>query len=324
MVGVLRALFGGRRYLVMVMLSGFMVGLLITNVMQTNHHVTHLNSIPHDLDSPAIRIHRPEDTSIDEIKPEFSGKQLNESSQLLHKPKKPTTIPPEIKRRMGLANAQNNYYKINKYVSPDAATTKLADSLPQIHVDACDCDKILKGDPTEIDHAVRYQDQNPKMPIPDSAYVDLTKNCDKFKQERQYVSKPLSTEEATFPIAYSIMAFKDVEMFERVLRAVYHPQNYYCIHVDKKSPSIVREAIKAITNCFSNVQMASRTIEVQWAWFSVLEPDLVCMNDLWKYKKWKYFINLTGQEFPLKTNADLVRILKTYNGANNMEGTEQR
>ena len=39
------------------------------------------------------------------------------------------------------------------------------------------------------------------------------------------------------------------------------------------------------------------------------------MKDLWKrYKNWKYFINLTGQEFPLRTNNELVEILKTYKG----------
>ena len=41
-------------------------------------------------------------------------------------------------------------------------------------------------------------------------------------------------------------------------------------------------------------------------------------------KKWKYFINLTGQEFPLKTNYEIVQILKAYKGANNVEGTRIR
>ena len=43
-----------------------------------------------------------------------------------------------------------------------------------------------------------------------------------------------------------------------------------------------------------------------------------------KRKKWKYFINLTGQEFPLKTNYEIVQILKAYKGANNEEGTRAR
>jgi hypothetical protein len=57
---------------------------------------------------------------------------------------------------------------------------------------------------------------------------------------------------------------------------------------------------------------------------SVLEPELICMRDLWKHTAWKYFINLTGQEFPLRTNWELVQILTAYNGANNLEGTRAR
>jgi uncharacterized membrane protein HdeD (DUF308 family) len=57
--------------------------------------------------------------------------------------------------------------------------------------------------------------------------------------------------------------------------------------------------------------------------YPVLPVYLDC--DLWKYnKKWKYFINLTGQEFPLRTNYELVKILKIYNGSNDIEGTVKR
>lgn len=46
------------------------------------------------------------------------------------------------------------------------------------------------------------------------------------------------------------------------------------------------------------------------------------MNMLWThYVKWRYFINLTGQEFPLKTNKELVKILKSFKGANDISGT---
>ena len=40
--------------------------------------------------------------------------------------------------------------------------------------------------------------------------------------------------------------------------------------------------------------------------------------------EWRYFINLTGQEFPLKTNKELVRILSHYHGANDIAGTTDR
>ena len=36
--------------------------------------------------------------------------------------------------------------------------------------------------------------------------------------------------------------------------------------------------------------------------------------------KWKYFINLASQAFPLKTNEEIVEILKTFNGGNDVLG----
>ena len=40
------------------------------------------------------------------------------------------------------------------------------------------------------------------------------------------------------------------------------------------------------------------------------------MQYLWAAKSWKYYINQTGQEFPLKTNLKIVEILQAMNGAN--------
>ena len=197
--------------------------------------------------------------------------------------------------------------------------------LPNYHAEGVNCARIVEGDPNEIYRAQQYQESHPKIPRRDSDYIAMAQNCPVFKQERRYLSKPVSKEEEDFSIAYSIMVFKDFEQTERLLRAIYRPQNYYCIHVDKKSSLDVHRAAEAVSKCFDNVFLAPRPIDVQWGWFSVLEPDLQCMEELYnKYRKWRYFINLTGQEFPLKTNLDLVRILRVYNGTNNMEGTVAR
>ena len=114
--------------------------------------------------------------------------------------------------------------------------------------------------------------------------------------------------------------YKDVQQTERLLRAIYSPQNYYCIHVDTKSADVIHEAIKAIARCFDNVFVTSKSIDVQWGTYSVLEPELMCMQLLWNYTSWKFFINLTGQEWPLKTNLEIVKILKIFNGSNGIEG----
>ena len=71
-----------------------------------------------------------------------------------------------------------------------------------------------------------------------------------------------------------------------------------------------------ITDCFANVFLAPKRLDVLHGDFSVLEPEVNCMRQLLAYKKWRYFINLTGMEYPLKTNWEIVQILKALEGAN--------
>ena len=176
------------------------------------------------------------------------------------------------------------------------------ENVPDFKVTPVDCDKLFAGDEYEQLKAKTHQKQHPKVKITSAEYMKFASNCTAFKQQRKYIVKPGSTEEEDFPLAFSILTFRDVEQVERLLRAIYRPQNYYCIHVDSQSSNDIHEAISAIANCFSNVFISSRSVKVVWATFSVLEPELVCMKDLWRYTKWRYFINLTGQEWPLKTN----------------------
>ncbi len=182
------------------------------------------------------------------------------------------------------------------------------------------CEKIFRKDKTEMMLALLHQQLYPKVILPAKYYIKTASDCGTFKRTRQYIPQPLNDEEAGFPIAFSIVMYKDVEHVERLLRAIYRPQNYYCIHVDAKSPEETYMAMKTIAVCFDNVVMAPR-VYVEWGEVSVLDAELVCMEKLLKFPKWTYLLNLAGQEWPLKTNWELVKILKAYNGANDIETT---
>lgn len=134
----------------------------------------------------------------------------------------------------------------------------------------------------------------------------------------------LTDEERDFPIAYSILVYESPEQFEILLRAIYRPQNAYCVHVDRKTTENVFNEFSCIAQCFPNVKLASKRMEVEWGKIGIVLAELSCMKDLLSFSKWKYFINLTGREFPLRTNYELVKILKIYNGSNDGEGTIKR
>lgn len=189
--------------------------------------------------------------------------------------------------------------------------------------DECDCHKILRGDPGEIEHAKTLaitKSFKELTRVTDGQYVKQTEDCEAFRRTRKYMPFPLSEEEKAFPVAYSIVVHHKVQNFERLLRSIYVPQNLYCVHVDKKAPLSTRKAISAIVSCIDNVFLASRTEEVVYASWSRVQADINCMKDLYQVSsRWKYFINLCGQDFPIKTNLEIVRALKALGGANSLE-----
>ena len=58
---------------------------------------------------------------------------------------------------------------------------------------------------------------------------------------------------------------------ELLLRAIYRPQNQYCIHIDAKQPDSFTKAIKDLAGCFDNVFIASKLEYVVYAGFSRLQ-----------------------------------------------------
>ncbi|CAH2284324.1 N-acetyllactosaminide beta-1,6-N-acetylglucosaminyl-transferase-like [Pelobates cultripes] len=142
-------------------------------------------------------------------------------------------------------------------------------------------------------------------------------NCREYIRQNHYITSPLSEEEADFPLAYIMVVHKDFHMFERMFRAVYMPQNIYCIHVDEKAKSNFLHSVERMAECFPNVFLASRTEPVVYAGISRLLADINCIKDLVKSEvQWKYVINTCGQDFPLKTNKEIIQHLKRFNGKN--------
>ena len=137
---------------------------------------------------------------------------------------------------------------------------------------------------------------------------NLKRSCDGFRLERNYLPVSPVIEEESFPIAYSIVVHREAHQVERMIRAIYRPQNHYCIHVDAKSNKMY-DLLKKYTRCFDNIYLVENRTDVIYADYSRLEADLKCM-ELLMDKKWNYLINLCGMDFPLKTNFQMVNYLR--------------
>ena len=185
--------------------------------------------------------------------------------------------------------------------------------IPDVHIKEADCKGLFEG---KIDPS-RFASLNKESWHSSEAHlINITSDCKSYIKSRKYIMKPISSEEANFPLAFTLVVYKNADQIEQLLRAIYRTQNYYCIHVDLHAVDMVYRSISKIASCFENVFLASRRYHVTWGMFTVLQPEFQCMEDLLNRRGWRYLINLTGQEFPLKTNEDIVRILKVYNGSN--------
>lgn len=125
-------------------------------------------------------------------------------------------------------------------------------------------------------------------------------------------------------IAYTLVVHKDIKQIARLLRMIYRRNNYYCIHMDKRSSESFEKALGGVAICFgSNVELVpkEKRIAVQWGDETVLAPQLICGEQaLQRHSTWKYLINTVGQEFPLRTNLELIAALRALNGSNLVEG----
>lgn len=166
------------------------------------------------------------------------------------------------------------------------------------------CKALIKGKTTRVPENLQ------KAPFGQS-------NCNDYVTRSHYITRPLSMEEASFPLAYIVTVHKQFYMFEKFFRAIYMPQNIYCIHIDKKAASEFRRKVEKLLGCFPNAFVASEAEWVVYAGVSRLQADLNCMKDLVKSKvPWKYLLNACGQDFPLKTNKEIIQYLKLFKGKN--------
>lgn len=181
------------------------------------------------------------------------------------------------------------------------------------------CSSIYNQEPTEIGKALEIR-RKEIIDLEDEDVVALTSDCQVYRTIRGYHLKPVSLEEKEFQLAYSLVVHKDAIMVERLIHTIYSHQNVYCIHYDQKSSSTFKQALDNLAKCFPNIFIASKLEVVEYAYISRLQADLNCLSDLFKSSvPWKYVINLCGQDFPLRSNFELVSELKKLKGRNMLE-----
>lgn len=109
-------------------------------------------------------------------------------------------------------------------------------------------------------------------------------------------------------------ALRQVKM---LLKALYHRDHYFYIHVDARADYLHREVLP-IADLYPNVLVTPWRLATIWGGASLLQMLLRAMADVDKMADWKwdYFINLSAADYPLKSDQELRKFLSIHKGKN--------
>ena len=116
-------------------------------------------------------------------------------------------------------------------------------------------------------------------------------------------------------LAYCILAHKNPAQIARLLRAIAHPDNVCVLHYDKRAPRAEHAELERIARESGNVHLLPPR-SVLWGRFSVVGAQLEGIKRCLELgDRWSHFITLSGQDFPLKPQAEMVAELEAVRGA---------
>lgn len=125
-------------------------------------------------------------------------------------------------------------------------------------------------------------------------------------------------------IAYFILVHRYPEQFKRLFRSIYDPANHYLVHIDKSSGVELDADIRDFLADFPNSEvLLGKT--ATWGGYSLVDAELRGMAQLLKMNRdWEFFINLSGQDYPLKSQASIIDFLSRHRGKEFIKVLDQR
>jgi hypothetical protein len=122
-------------------------------------------------------------------------------------------------------------------------------------------------------------------------------------------------------IAYAIFAHRDGPQLARLLSRVYAAENLYYVHVDARRPDVRRAAEEFASKTPSRNVHLLPSRRIVWGGWSLARAQLAAMRSaLGDERHWDYFINLSGQDYPLRTQQTIrASLAQSPPGSNFME-----
>ena len=117
-------------------------------------------------------------------------------------------------------------------------------------------------------------------------------------------------------LAYLILAHQQPEQLAQMLYCIQHPDNVYLIIPDSKGLTGSEPALQAVVRRHPNVFIAPAR-DKRWASWSLMQARLDGMRELLaRPEPWEVLINLSGQDFPLKSQEEIRAFFAANEGRN--------
>lgn len=125
-------------------------------------------------------------------------------------------------------------------------------------------------------------------------------------------------------IAYLILVHRYPNQFKRLFKAIYHPSNYYAIHIDKRSAKQIHVEIEKFLSDYPNTKII-KSEKALWGGYSLVNIELRGISELLKMgNTWTSYINLSAQDFPLKNQIQIKKFLDLNKGKEFIKLADQK
>ncbi|KAJ7976441.1 beta-glucuronosyltransferase GlcAT14A-like [Quillaja saponaria] len=144
----------------------------------------------------------------------------------------------------------------------------------------------------------------------------LTIPISSFKPIMNYLNYMPKPSKQYYPVAfaYLISASKgDSPKLKRLLQVLYHPGNYYLIHMDSGAPDAEHKDLAEyvagdpVFGQFGNVWVVQKPNLVTYRGPTMLSTTLHAIAILLRTCQWDWFINLSASDYPLVTQDDMIQ-----------------
>jgi hypothetical protein len=110
-------------------------------------------------------------------------------------------------------------------------------------------------------------------------------------------------------LAYLLIIHRNEKQVQRLFKSIYDPENLYVFHMDAKSKPEFHQGMRTFLKGYDNVHFLESE-NCRWGGYSMVKIELEAIRYLiHSGKPWDFFINLSGQDFPLKTQHQIKSFL---------------